>query len=625
MALVTLTDVHVAFSGHTVLDGASMSLHDGEIVGLIGPNGSGKTTLLRSAAGSQPLDAGRVDRRKGLRIGFLEQEPVLPEEATVHDAALSAFVELLEVEQRMRDVEHKIARSPAGERHALLERLGCLQERFDLERGYELEGRVGAVLAGVGFSQEEFIRPVSVLSGGERARLALARLLLRDAELLLLDEPTNHLDLAGIEWLEEFLRTRFNGGALVVSHDRLFLDRTVRRILDLEDGRLVEYPGNYSKHAELKAHRRLEQERLYEKQRAFIEKEEQFIRRYHAAQRGREARGRQKRLNRIERIEAPKDRKSMSVRFDPLRESAELCFRAEELAKRFGEQKLFSGLNLEVYRGDCVGIIGPNGSGKSTLLKLLMEELPPDAGSIQKGRHVHVGYLPQQADILFSRETVLDEVWERNRKLDEVQARSLLGRFLFSGDDAVAKAVSDLSGGERTRLALACLMVERPNLLLLDEPTNHLDIASCEALEEAIEDFEGTVVMVSHDRYLINRLVNKLVALDGRGGSQLIHGNYETYEQRRSRQTRPAGPPPEKRPAAEPERKRTKKLSKNRLAQLEEDISRLELEKSQIEAQLADPALYADRNKARTLPRRYDELCRQLDDLYTLWSESEHP
>jgi ATP-binding cassette subfamily F protein 3 len=624
MSLLTMTDIQVAFSGHTVLDSVSMSLSEGEIVGLIGLNGSGKTTLLRVAAGVATADSGRVDRRKGLRIGFLEQEPVLPEDATVHDAALSAFDDLLEMERRMRETEHKIAHAEAEERHALLERLGRLQERFDIEGGYERESRVATVLAGVGFSQEEFTRPVTVLSGGERARVALARLLLRDAEILLLDEPTNHLDLAGIEWLEEFLRTKFRGAALVVSHDRLFLDRTVRRILDLERGRLVEYPGNYTKYAELKAARRLEQGRQYEKQRAFIEKEGQFIRRYHAAQRGREARGRQKRLDRLDRVEAPKNERGISVRFDPLRESADLCLRVEELSKSFGDQTLFRDLNVEVYRGDRVGIVGPNGSGKTTFLKVLLGSEPADTGGVSTGRHVQAGYLPQQVDILFSQKTVLDEVWERNRKLDEVAARAILGRFLFSGDDAVAKEVSALSGGERTRLALACLMVERPNLFVLDEPTNHLDIASCEALEEAIEEFEGTVVMVSHDRYLINRLVNKLIVLDGRGGARLIQGNYETFERLRAAQP-PAETAKRAAPGPEPERKPVKKLSKNRLAKLEADISRLEMEKSQTEEQLADPALYTDPEKARSLPRRYDEICRELEELYAVWSGSEHP
>jgi ATP-binding cassette subfamily F protein 3 len=626
MALVTLNDVTIMFSGRRVLDAASLSLHEGEAVGLIGANGSGKTTLLRIIAGALQPDSGRVDRRKGLRIGFMEQEPDLRSEMSLHDAALGAFADLLETERRMRELEREIADAAADRRHDLLRQLGALQARFEHAGGYEHESRTEAALMGLGFTRDEFARPVSVLSGGERTRLVLARLLLRDADLLLLDEPTNHLDLAGIEWIEAWLQKKFRGAALIVSHDRLFLDRTVKKVLDLDAGRVKEYPGNYTQYAGQKEIHRLEQTRQYEEQRTFIQKEEDFIRRYHAAQRGREARGRQKRLDRIERIAAPTHHRKIAVRFQPSRESGETCVRVEALSKRFGARTLFRDLDLEVARGERVAIIGPNGCGKTTLLKILLGEVEPDGGTLYVGHNVSFGHLAQEPAGLDSDQTVLEAVWARDRKQDEVAVRSVLGRFLFSGDDAVGKRLCDLSGGERTRVALACLMVDRPNALVLDEPTNHLDIASREALEAALESYGGTLILVSHDRYFINRLAQKLLVLDGVGGTpKLILGNYEAYERQRQESAslaqaaaqKPKKPEPPKRQAAG-----RQPLSKNRLARLEGDISRMEAEKNRLEEELARPELYSDPVKARETPRQYEKVCRDLEALYREWTEN---
>ena len=633
MPLVTLNEVSMMFSGRRVLDAASLSLHEGEAVGLIGANGSGKTTLLRIIAGAVQPDSGRVDRRKGLRIGFMEQEPDLCSEMSLHDAALGAFADLLETERRMRELEREIAEAQADLRHNLLRQLGALQSRFEHAGGYEHESRTEAALMGLSFTHDQFARPVSVLSGGERTRLALARLLLRDAELLLLDEPTNHLDLAGIEWLETYLQKKFRGAALIVSHDRLFLDRTVKKILDLDAGRVQEYPGNYTQYAGQKELHRLEQTRKYEEQRAFIEKEEEFIRRYHAAQRAREARGRQKRLDRIERLAAPAHHRKVAVRFQPLRQSGETCVRLEAVSKRFGERALFRGLDLEVARGERLAVIGPNGSGKTTLLKMLLGQAEPDGGTLYIGHQVHFGYLEQEPTGLNSDQTVLETVWARDRKQDEVAVRSVLGRFLFSGDDDVGKRLCDLSGGERTRVALACLMVDRPNALLLDEPTNHLDIPSREALEAALESYDGTLIMVSHDRYFINRLAQKLLVLDAAGGApKLLLGNYETYERRRQEAAALAQSAAEKpkkaasaaKPAPAGRRPADRRpLSKNRLARLEGEIARMEAEKNRLEENLARPELYSDPVKARETPRQYEKVCRDLEALYQEWTEND--
>ncbi len=624
MSLVQLNEAGLAFAGQTILSGATATIEEGDRIGLIGPNGSGKTTLMRIVSGALEPDTGGVARRKGLRCGFLEQEPALPSGSSVHDVALSAFDDLLKLEQRMRETEHAVAAAEPDERNALLHRLGESQHRFEHAGGYDHESRVGAVLMGVGFTEGEFARPVEVLSGGERSRLALARLLLRDADLLLLDEPTNHLDIDGLEWLEDFLNNRFTGTVVLVSHDRTFLDRTVGRIWEVEHARLTTYRGNYTKYAELKEQQELATERDYEKQQAFIRKEEEFYRRYHAAQRGREAKGRMKRLNRLERIERSQRRKEITMRFDVRRDPSALCFRIEDLARGYGDRVLFRDISMEIYRGERIGVIGPNGSGKTTLLRILLEQLEPDRGRVVRGRNVTCGLLPQQPPPGDEQRTVLDEVWERKRTLNEEEVRSVLGRFLFSGDDDVNKRLADLSGGERKRVALACLMVDQPNVLLLDEPTNHLDIGSREALEAAIASYPGTVLAVSHDRTFLNRMVDRLIVIEGEASS-VFFGPYRDFaEKRRAGKESQAV---QKRAAPAEESKagggRARRLSKNRLASLESKIAELEREKERLEALLADPEVYGDPDRAARLPKEYNEVRERLEACYAQWMEQE--
>ena len=620
MPLVQLCNVNLSFGARRVLEGVSTTLHRGDRVGLIGANGSGKTSLLRVIAGRLVPESGAVHVRRGLRIGLLEQEPDLPRDGTVLQAALAALDEVAAIERRMREIERAVAEASPHARPPLLKELGRLQQRFEHARGYERESRAAAVLAGVGFRQEELDRPVASLSGGERSRLALAQILLHQADLLLLDEPTNHLDLQGVEWLEEFLLKKYRGAVVLVAHDRAFLDRTVTRIAELSEGRLAEYPGNYAAYVALKAERLRAQERAFEKQQAFVAKEEEFYRRYHAAQRAREAKGRMKRLARIERLEAPRDERSISLEFALRRDPAEICLRAEGLAKGYGGRLLFQNLDLEVKRGERIGIVGPNGCGKTTLLKTLLGLLPPDSGRVRIGQNVVVGYLPQIIADLAPDRTILDEVWERRRTLTEAEVRGLLGRFLFSGDD-VLKRLGDLSGGERKRVVFASLIVvEAPNLLFLDEPTNHLDIASREALEAALADFPGTIVAVSHDRYFLNRIADRLIVMDGRS-ARVFHGRYADYAAERDAARRPPAPAESPRPKSGP--RRAPRLSKNRLARLEQEISALERERTSLEAAMADPANYANPEKARSLPARYAEVKAALERLYDLWTSQE--
>ena len=612
--LITVSNVCKFYGAREVLHEVGLQLHAGQRVGLVGANGSGKTTLLRILVGMEGAESGEVRTPRGVRIGYLEQEPDLDPDATVEAAALSAFDDLRAIEREMREIEGRIAEAEASERADLARLHGEFLERFEREGGYEHESRARAALDGVGFGPEERVRPVGGLSGGERSRLALARMLLRQPDLLLLDEPTNHLDLAGVEWLEQFLR-RYPGGALVVSHDRAFLDNVATGVYEIERSRLTTYPGNYARFQEIKAERRLAQRRAYEKQQEFIASEEAFIRRYGAGQRYKEARGRRKRLDRVERLERPAEARRVRMSFRAAKPSGAICYRVRGLAKRFGERTLFEGLDFELYPGERAGIVGPNGCGKTTLLKVLLGQADVGEGEVDRGHNLTIGYYDQFQEGLRDDSTPLDEVWDLQRKWNEVEVRDLLALFLFRGDD-IHKRVGDLSGGERGRLALAKLMAQAPNLLVLDEPMRHLDIPSREALERALSGFDGAVLAVSHDRYFLNRVVSKLLVFEP-PRIRVVNGDYALYERMRAELDAPPMPKAEaERPA--PKRK-APPISKNRLARIEARIIELEEALEELDARLRDPEVYADGDRVRELTSRRVDVSAELGDLNAQW------
>ena len=610
--LVSCSDISKSYGAQKVLQGVSLQVREGQRAGLVGANGTGKTTLLRIISGGETADVGIVETARGLRIGYLEQEPSLDPVHTVYVAALSAFDELRRIETRLREVEHAMAESDERVRERLAREHGELLEQFERGGGYDHESRTHAVLAGVGFDADALPRAVSKLSGGERSRVALARLLLKDVDVLLLDEPTNHLDLAGVEWLEQFL-ARSKAGVVVVSHDRLFLDRVATCIFELERTELESYPGNYSRYLEIRAARRKERQRQYAKQQEFIAKEEAFIRRYKAGQRCKEARGRQKRLARVERVDRPVEERDVVIRFEAERASGEVCVRARDLACRFGDRTLFEGLRFELYRGDRMGVVGPNGCGKTSLLRMVLGELAPSTGEVELGHKLKIGYFDQLQAGLDASRSVLDEVWEIRRTLNEVDVRDLLGLFRFSGDD-VLKRVGDCSGGERSRVALAKLIVDAPNVLVLDEPTHHLDIPSREALEQALLGYDGTVLAVSHDRFFLNKVVSKLLVFEPEG-VRLIHGNYESYEQTR----RPEAESQPKATRDAPAKAATPAMSKNRFARLEQQIMALEAERAEVERKLQLPENSTDGDKVRALNLRMREVETRLAELNAQW------
>jgi ATP-binding cassette subfamily F protein 3 len=532
MGSISIQGVSKQFGGQVVLDDASLELGSGETVGIVGPNGAGKTTVFRLILGWIEPDLGTVTRSKGLEVGYLAQEPDVDLDATLHDEVLSAFCEILVLEQRMHALAHQIAESHHGPDYAdLLAQYERIEAEFVAADGYGIETRLKEIVGGLGFSERDYKLPMRALSGGQKCRVALAKMLLRDSTYLLLDEPTNHLDIDAVRWLEKFLAGH-DGGAAIISHDRYLLDRLVDRVIEVDQRKITSYPGNYTNYVKTRELRRLTQERQFEKDQAFIEKERDFIARNIASKRTDVAKGRRTRLER--RIaagefvsERPSERKTLKLGFDTADPGARTIFLAEDLTKGYDGKPLFHELSFDVSAGQALGITGPNGTGKSTLLKILLGQTAADAGKIEVDRKAAIGYFAQESSELAPTNTVLDEIRSVRKDYSEQQARSILGRFLFSGDD-VFKPVGKLSGGEQSRVRLIKLILSNPNVLMLDEPTNHLDIPSREALEGALDEFPGTIIAVSHDRYFLDRIVDRLLVMRPEGTTK-FNGNYSMY------------------------------------------------------------------------------------------------
>ncbi|MDA1192494.1 MAG: ABC-F family ATP-binding cassette domain-containing protein [Candidatus Poribacteria bacterium] len=555
MSLVRLENVTKTHEPHLILDGISWQVNAGERIGLIGANGTGKTTLFDIMVGVQQPTTGAVYRSKGLKVGYFRQISDLKGDTPVRVVMGDAFAEQRRLEVRMHELTEKMASATNDdELNKYLEQYDRFQHEHDVNGGYDYEYRIDSILRGLGFSEEDSQKPVGVLSGGEKSRASLARILLEKPDLILFDEPTNHLDVHAIEWLESFLRLDYSGTIVVISHDRYFLDRVTTKTVELRNHNIKEYKGSYSLYIELREVEMLTNIREWERQQKFIAKEEEFIRRNIAGQNTREAQGRRKRLARLERIEKlDNSARSMRLQTQTDKRSGNDVMYAIDLAKRFGDETLFEGVDFEVSRGDMLGIMGPNGAGKSTLFKMILGVQKPDAGEVIFGSNVEIGYLDQEHRDLDSGKRVQDEIWNvmpLNATIGDI--RSYLAPFLFTGDD-LEKRVGVLSGGERTRLTLAKLMLKKPNLLMLDEPTNHLDIPSREALENCLLDYDGTVILITHDRYLLSKLATKLVIFEP---DSVIYWRYpyDDWEQHKAQQAADAkqanNPPPK--PQAQP-------------------------------------------------------------------------
>jgi ATP-binding cassette subfamily F protein 3 len=534
MSLVRLDQVTKSYDPYIILDEVSLSIEHGDRIGLIGKNGTGKTTLIEIIAGIIEDFKGNVGYAKRLQIGYLSQEPNLEADCSLRQEMFKVFQKRRDLEDEMLLLSEEMAEDPS-----VLDRYARVQEQHERMGGYDYEYQTNRTLGGLGFRDSDFNLKTGILSGGQKSRAALAKLLLEDPDLLLLDEPTNHLDIKAIEWLENFLNTEYRGAVIIVSHDRYFLDRVARKIVELRNHKLKEYPGNYTKYLEIRQTEKVAQEREYKKQQRYIAHEEDFIRRNMAGQRTREAQGRQKLLDRLERVEKPETaEKTIKLRFTPDVRGGNDILQCQGLGKRYGDNQIFEDVNLEVYRQDVVGVIGPNGVGKTTLFRMILGNELPTSGELKIGHNLHFGYYDQELAGLNQDNTVIDEIWALRPTQKQGEIRSFLGRFLFS-EDEVFKWIGDLSGGEQSRVMLAKLLLENANVLLLDEPTNHLDIPSREVLEEALAEYPATIFMISHDRYFLNKLVNKLLVFEN-GMAKLFSGTYAEYEARVREQKREA-------------------------------------------------------------------------------------
>lgn len=619
MPILTVSNLTKTYAGEPVLQGVSFAIESKEKVALVGRNGTGKTTLLRLLAGLDDGDAGAATEMPWAKVAYLAQIPEAPGDLTVWDHVMSGAANLHALEARLRDLEERMATPEVHDDpqrlQAVLDEYGTVRGHYEHAEGFNLPARAGMVLSGLGFSEADRQKRLGDLSGGWRVRAELARVLLAEPDLLLLDEPTNHLDLTALEWLEEYLRA-FPGAALIVSHDRYLIDAVTSRTLELEDAHVTSYPGAYSAYVRLKAEQTRRRQELYERQEEEREKFEDYIRRYKAGNRATMAKSREKMLGRLEAraIDAPRDTRKMKVRASAGAVSGKNVATLRRVSKRFDDVDVLHDVDLQIFRGERIGLLGPNGAGKSTLLRLIAGLEMPTGGRVTLGTNVRVAYFAQEPTTSLDPDnSVLDEILG-DRQMTPEAVRSYLARFLFSGDD-VYKRISMLSGGERQRLSLAKLLLDEPNALLLDEPTNHLDIPAREALEAALRDFAGTIVVATHDRYLLERLATRILTVDDQGISD-FHG---TYHELRARRTREAAVKQATARAKAPERVRREAKSPGpTFEQVAGEIAAAERALEDAGRQLSDPELYRDAGRVRDVRARYDAAQQRLDELYAL-------
>src|SRR6266487_5020794 len=637
MPIVSAIQVGKSFGAERVFAGVSFQIDEQDRIGLVGPNGVGKSTLLNLLAGRGEPDEGTIARNRSLRIGYLTQHTDFHPRNTLREEMLTVFAEVQAWERAINELALQLEATSTGDNNAaheeLLQRYDELQTRFEHAGGYTYEHSVSQVLDGLGFTHEQQESPIMNLSSGQQTRTALGKLLLQEPDLLLLDEPTNHLDLVALEWLETYL-AEWKHAMVVVAHDRYFLDKIVSRTIEMAFGRIEEYPGNYTRYLHLREERMERRLREYEAQQEHIARTEEFIRRYKAGQRSREARGRQKLLNRLERVERPRDFPEMHFEFSPVVDSGQVVLSTQKLAVGYvnpGSEPtvLVHVADLELLRGDRVGLLGPNGSGKTTLLRTIIGELPPTSGYVYPGHNVRIGYYSQTHSRLNARHTVVDEIRQVSA-LSEEGARSFLGRFLFTGDD-VFKPIGALSGGERSRVALALLTLQGSNFLVLDEPTNHLDLQSRQLLEEVLGEFEGTLLFVSHDRYFIDTLATKVWVIED-GVLIPYWGNYTDYRTRKRPIVLEGPSPLEKsvdksmsvtiRPTASSSRtrgKRNEKVKIRTVEDVERDIEKAEAYVHELEEELAVAAFHADAVQLTQLSADYDLAKARIEELLVEW------
>ncbi|MDE5804349.1 MAG: ABC-F family ATP-binding cassette domain-containing protein [Lachnospiraceae bacterium] len=630
--ILSCQNITKAFIENTVLSNVSFHIEDYEKAAIVGINGAGKTTLLRIIVGELAPDSGQVILSKGKTLGYLSQNAGLQSENSIYDELLSVKSNLVTLEQQIRETE--LAMKDAGEPalSSLMEKYSLLTHKYESGGGYTYKSELTGVLKGLGFCEEEFSKSIATLSGGQKTRVALGKLLLLSPDLIILDEPTNHLDMQSIAWLETYL-LNYKGAVLIVSHDRFFLDRIAGKIIELDQSQTTVFSGNYSDYAKKKEQLRIAAWNAYVNQQREIRHQEEVIEKLRSFNREKSikrAESREKMLDKIEVLEKPTEvRADMHLSLTPRIKSGNDVLVVDGLSKAFGSQTLFGNVSFEIKRGEHVAIIGDNGTGKTTLLKILNDLLPADSGSFRLGTNVEIGYYDQEHHVLHSEKTLFDEISDDYPYLTNTEIRNVLAAFLFTGDD-VFKRVCDVSGGERGRVSLAKLMLSNANFLILDEPTNHLDIMSKEILEDAINRYEGTVLYVSHDRYFINRTASRILELTGQTFVNYI-GNYDYYLEKKdilsvsllAAQQTASTADSESKADWKQQKEEQARLRKreNDLKKCEERIEKLETRKQELDEEMAKPDVATNVARLQAISKEQEGIEAELSGLYEMWEE----
>lgn len=633
MIVLSCNNLNKSFGIDSVLENVNFTVNECDKVGIIGVNGTGKTTLFKIISGIYGYDSGDIYTSKDCEIGYLEQNTNFHSENTILEEVLEVFKDVIDMEKYLRDLEHKISEESSNINSIALEKLmneysNKLEEFSDMN-GYGYKSEAKGVLKGLGFSDEDMNKPINILSGGEKTRVLLGKLLLKKPTLLLLDEPTNHLDSEAIEWLEIFLK-QYKGTVILISHDRYFLDQVVNRIFEIHNKKLKTYKGNYSDFIKASAIEKELELKKFEDQQKDLKKQEESIERLKAF--GREkhlkrARSKEKALAKIDVLDKPEAyRKKARIEFNPSVTSGNDVLQLRDISMGYGERILFKDLNLDIYRGEKVALIGANGIGKSTLFKIIMNEIAPLSGNIKFGTNVNVSYFHQEQKTLTLDNTIIDEIWEDNKHLTQTDLRSMLGAFLFEGEE-VFKKISTLSGGERARVAILKLILSNANLLLLDEPTNHLDIDSKEVLEEALSGYTGTIFTISHDRYFLNTVVDKVLVLDENGITEYL-GNYDYYIEKKKQvqemnnvEVIEEKTKTQLKEEKKKEREQREAEKKNRVKRqnIEKEIEETEAKIEEMDILLCQEEVYSNPEKSKDVSQQKSSLEEKLSALYEEW------
>ena len=635
MIILSCNNLTKSFGVESILENISFTVNEGDKIGVIGVNGTGKTTLFKIISGIYGYDSGEIYTSKDCEIGYLEQNTNFYSDNTIFTEVLEVFSDLIKMEEDLRKMECEISdkssENNSPDLQKLMDNYSHKLELFQNSNGYGYKSEAKGVLKGLGFNDDELEKPIKILSGGEKTRVLLAKLLLKKPTLLLLDEPTNHLDSDALEWLELFLK-QYKGTVILISHDRYFLDQSVNRIFEIHNKKLKAYNGNYSYYVEKSAIDKEIERKTYEDQQKEIKKQEESIERLKAY--GREkhlkrARSKEKALSKIEVLDKPDgERKRAKIKFIPAVESGNDVLAVRDVEMSFPDKVLFKDLNLDIYRGEKVALIGPNGAGKSTLFKIIMNELDPIQGEVKFGTNVNTAYFHQEQKTLNLDNTVIDEIWDANPHLTQTEVRNMLGAFLFENED-VFKRISSLSGGERARVAILKLILSQSNFLLLDEPTNHLDIDSKEVLEEALVNYTGTIFTISHDRYFLNKVVDKILVLDENGVTEYL-GNYDYYIEKKRQlsemnkeentETKTKTQLKEEK-RKEKEQREIERRSKNKIKKLEDDIEQTEKKIAGLDMMLCQEEIYSNPEKSKEVNLEKSELEDKLASLYEKWEQ----